>query len=312
MRRVGMFLVALVVAVGLPGPPVAALQDPAPAPDAATCDEARIDTDSYRLTTEAQAMNVLRPREPWWEPYGVWAGPLEIGDLNQGAARLAERAGELDDDNLLAHGYLARQHIVMAVDADKAAAAWERVLDSGGAITWTATLYDVDPRSFFVLAFDRTGIRVFTFGALAGELRTRFGVPEFPRPERVNFWRALGGCLPPAASPVAEVLWTSVREIHPTRWTLRFELQEKVEITSDRGKRHADDTLEVNLHGQTGLFDFRFGMTPFGRRPFHTPPIGLDPAAYQARVKQFLETFFRQPGSTRISRRNRPSRHESP
>jgi len=293
MRRVRMFLVALVAAAVLPGPPVAALQDPAPAADSATCDETRIDKDSYRLTTEAQAMNVLRPREPWWEPYDVWAEPREIGDLNHGAARLAERARELDDSNLLAQGYLARQHIVMAVDAAKAADAWERVLDNGGAITWTATLYDVDPRSFFILAFDRTSMRVFTFGELAGELRTRFGVPEFPDPERADFWRALGGCLPPAASPVAEIPWSSVREIRTTRWTLRFELQEKVEIRSDRGERHVDDMLEVNLHGQIGLFDYRFGMTPFGRRPFHAPPIGLDPAAYQVRVKQFLEKFFR-------------------
>lgn len=300
MHRVGMFLVALVAAAVLPGS-AGARQDPAPSSDAATCDETLIDKDSHQLTTEAQAMNVLRPREPWWEPYDVWTEPREIGDLNHGAARLAERARELDDTNLLAHGYLARQYVVMAVDATKGASAWERVLDNGGAITWTATLYRVDPRSLFVLAFDRTSIRVFTFGELAGEVRTRFGVPEFPGPDRVDFWRALGGCLPPAARPVAEVPWGSVREIRATRWTLRFELHEKVEITSDRGHRRLADTLEVNLHRQTGPFDFRFGMTPFGRRPFYDPPISLDPAAYQARVRQFLDMFFGHGSGLRIS-----------
>lgn len=292
MRRVGMFLVALVAAAVLPGSVLHARQEAAPASDVPTCDEARIANDSYRLTTEAQALNVLRPREPWWVPYDVWTDQRQIGDLNQGSARLAERARELDENNLLAHGYLARQHIVMAVDATKAADAWERVLDHGGAITWTATLYDVDPRSFFLVAFDRTGIRVFTFGELAGGVRTRFGVPEFPGPEQAAFWRALGGCLPPGASPAAEIPWSSVREIRASRWTLRFELEEKVEITSDRGDRHTDDTVEVNLHGQTGLFDFRFAMTPFGRRPFNAPPVSLNPAAYQSRVKQFLEKFF--------------------
>src|SRR5690606_22457228 len=110
-------------------------QDPPPArATAATCDAATIDDESYRLATEAQALNVLRPREPWWEPYGLWKEPREIGDVNQGALRLAERARELDERNLLAHGYLARQMIVLAIDAQKAEDAWARVLDNGGAI----------------------------------------------------------------------------------------------------------------------------------------------------------------------------------
>jgi hypothetical protein len=291
MRGAGRFACPLVSLCLLSLGALPAAQSTAPSPPA-TCDEAAIDDESYTLTTEAQAMNVLRPREPWWEPYGVWQEPREIGDLNQGSARLAERAKELDGGNLLAHGYLARQHIVMAVDATKAAEEWARVLDNGGAITWTATLYDVDPRSFFIVAFDRTGIRVFPFRDLAGDVRRHFGVPEFPGPERVDFWRALGGCLPPAARPVAELQWDSVRAIRTSRWTLRFDLTEEVEITSDRGERHSVDTLDVHLHGQGGTFDYRFAMSPF-RRPFSAPPVGRDPAAYVSRVKQFLDEFFR-------------------
>jgi hypothetical protein len=294
MRRDRRFAAPLVSVclLGLGAFPIAQSR---PATPSATCDQAAIDDRSYTLTTEAQAMNVLRPREPWWEPYGVWQEPREIGDVHQGAARLAEQAEKLDADNLLAQGYLARHYLIMAVDAAKAEQAWTRVLDNGGAITWTATLHDVDPRSFFLLAFDRTGIRVFPFRELAGEVRTHFGVPEFPGPGQPVFWRALGGCLAPEARPVAEIPWNRVRDIRATRWTLRFELREKIEITSDRGERHADDVLEASLHGQTGEFDFRFAMTPF-RRPFHAAPIGRDPAAYGLRVKQFLDKFFR-PGS---------------
>ncbi len=231
-------------------------------------------------------MNVLRPRSPWWEPYGIWQEPREIGTLNQGAVRLAERAKELDERNLLAEGYLARQYVVMAVDADKAEASWQRVLDNGGAIVWTASLYEIDARSFFAVAFDRRGVRIFTFSQLAGELRTHFGVPDFPGSDRIEFWRALGGCLPANAVPEAEFTWADVRDLRVTKWMLRFELQNKVEITSDRGQRRADSSLEMALHGQTGAADFRFAMTPFPR------PVGADPAAYQVRVRQMLLKFF--------------------
>ena len=122
--------------------------------------------------------------------------------------RLAERAKEIDDGNLLADGYLARQYVALAVDAQKAEDAWKQVLDHGGAIVWTATLDDVDARSFFVVAFDRRGIRLFRFGEMAGPLRTHFGVPDFPGPERTDFWRALGGCLPPNAVADLEMLET--------------------------------------------------------------------------------------------------------
>jgi hypothetical protein len=302
MRRVGLFSLVLVVAHLISASAAGARHEPSQSSASLVCDEAAIQADSYKLTTEAQAMNVLRPREPWWQPYGVWKEPREIGDLNQGALRLAERAAELDASNLLAQGYLARQYVVMAVDAKKAEAAWERVLDNGAAIVWTATLYDVDPRSFFVVAFDRRAVRIFRFGQLAGALRTHLGVPDFPGGDRVELWRALGGCLPSNAVPDAEVSWSDVREIRATKWTLRFELQDRITLTSDRGQKRTDDTLEINLHGQTGDIDFRFGMAPFGRRPFNAPPTGPEPAAYQQRALQMLVKFFDSQGRIAVDR----------
>jgi hypothetical protein len=274
------------VAICLVSPLRAQERSPTSAP-AATCDESSIDSESYKLTTEAQALNVMRPRDRWWEPYGIWKGPREIGDLNDASTRLAERARELDDRNLLAHGYLARQYVVMAIDAQKAETEWRRVIDGGGAVVWTASLYDVDPRSFFVLAFDAKGIRVYRFAQLAGELRTRFGVPEFPGPDRIEFWRALGGCVPQNTDADVTIPWSNVRELRVTAWTLRFELRDRVTITSDRRKQRTDDTIEVNLHPAVGEVDFRFGMTPWGARA-----VGADPAAYHQRVKQLLTTTF--------------------
>jgi len=267
----------------------ASSQEPQPT-TVATCDAAAIHPESYRLTTEAQALNLLRPREPWWEPYGVWNRPGEIGTVNDGALRLAERAKELDERNLLAHGYLARQMVVAAVDARRAEEQWRRVLDNGGAIAWTATLPAVDHRAFFVLTFSRQGIQVFRFTQLAGEVPTHFGFQEFPDPDREDFWRALGGCLPHGVTPEATIPWSQMREVRTTRWTLRFDLHEEVAVRSDRGNHQRDDSLEVVLHGQR-IPSPRFAMSAFRPWPNHGGP-REDPEAYVLRVRQMLQTFF--------------------
>jgi hypothetical protein len=61
-----------------------------------------------------------------------------------------------------------RQYVVVGEDADYADRAWRTVLDNGGAVVWTATLYDVDAKSYFVVAFDRKALRVYRYGGLAG------------------------------------------------------------------------------------------------------------------------------------------------
>jgi hypothetical protein len=296
MRRISVFLLAAAGAAVLFTSPLSARQQSLTS-RSGTCDESAINVESYRLTTEAQALNVLRPREPWWEPYGIWKRPGEIGEINEASVRLAERAKELDDNNLLAHAHLARQYVVLAIDANKAEDEWRRVIESGGAIVWTASLYDVDPRSFFVIAFDGDGIRIFRFSPLAGELRTHFGVPEVPGTDRIEFWRALGGCIPADTPVEAEIPWSNVREIRVTPFSLRFELHDRVTVTSDRGRRRTDDTLEMNLHPHTALADFRLGMTPFGRGPFGPPPpVSANPAAFHQRVKQLIRVLQGAPG----------------
>jgi hypothetical protein len=234
---------------------------------------------------------VLRPRDPWWERFGI-KDARELGDANEGSRLLAERARELDDRNLLAHGYLARQYVIAAVDASKAEDTWRKVLANGGAIVWIATLERIDPRNVFIVAFDHRGIRIFRFGELAGAVRTHFGVPDFPMPEREEFWRALGGCIPTTIASAAEIPWSSVREIRPTSLTLRFALNERVEIESDRGRRWADDEVDMHLHGRTGMFDPHFRMAPYFPPPFGPRSVEADPATFHLRVLQMLRTFF--------------------
>ena len=68
MRRISAFALAIVAGAAVFSLDVQADQQQLIAAGAATCDQGRIDPASYRLTTEAQALNVLRPREPGWEP----------------------------------------------------------------------------------------------------------------------------------------------------------------------------------------------------------------------------------------------------
>ena len=60
-----------------------------------TCDATQIHADSYRLTTEAQALNLTRPRTNWWDAFEVTLSPYRdaLADINEGAWRsLNERS----------------------------------------------------------------------------------------------------------------------------------------------------------------------------------------------------------------------------
>ena len=292
---------ALVLAVTLASPiALSALSDPIPA-QTATCDVASINPESYRLTTEAQALNVTKPPARWWDNYNIGKDPKNPQD---GAIAIAERARELDDRNLLAHAQLARYYVQAGIDAAKARDEWKRTLDGGGAIVWTGTLFEIDDRSFFVIAFDRQGIRLYRFGQLAGAMRTTFGVPEFPGPDREELWRALGGCLPSNVPPEATIAWDDVRELESGEYVLAFELNRRIEITSDRRRRRNDDTLIINLHPIMGQFDYRYARY----RPLITvrhPNSTVGPAAFQERIRGMLIEFFDPDGSIKLPKQRR-------
>lgn len=251
-----------------------------------TCDPRLIARDSYRLTTDAQALNVTAERSSWWDGFRLGKHEADLADLNATATFLAQRALEIDPRNRMGHAILARQLLIE--DAPEAAeAAWGTVLDAGGAVVWTATLYDVNARTYFVLAFDRQAIRVYRFGQLAGEYRKgRGGIPEFPGPQSVGFWSALGGCLPEDVVPEASVPWADVREIKAGNWVLWFKLSKKVTIADDGGKRKALNEIKVNLHGRTGTIEV---YKPVGED--HLATRGRGPAGYQDLVRRTIVKF---------------------
>jgi hypothetical protein len=257
-------------------------------PSAPTCDAAVIDRDSYALSTRAQARIVTADRMDWWDGFNVGNAFEALHELNSSSTWAAERAARLDPANLLAHGVLARQYVVIGEHADLAQKEWRTVLDNGGAVVWTATLYDVDARSYFVMAFDRQALRVYRFGELAGRFDTRLGVPEFPGEENERLWRAWGGCIDSTARPEAVIPWSDVREIKAGNWVLYFKLTHKVRVASDRGKRSDLDEIKVNLHGAMGSIEVHTTRDPIDPWKVDVRTMGIGPLAYQERVRRTL------------------------
>lgn len=217
-----------------------------------TCDPARIERRSLALTTEVQAQIVKRIPVDWrafFAPESPQARVARLGGLTSLAA--AQRALELDPTNLMGYGLEARELLTME-DAAGASQFAGKALLGGGAVVWTATLYDVDVRSYFVMAFDRQAIRIYRFGQFVTPLKTHGGIPEFPGPEARRFWEAWGGCADASVVPEARVPWSDVKEIRAGNWVLWFKLAQPVEVSSDGGKRKKLDEIKVNLHGAAG------------------------------------------------------------
>jgi hypothetical protein len=259
-----------------------------------TCDPDLLNRESYRLSTDAQALNVTRPRTNWWDGFDASLRTHQhaLGDLNDAALAIAERALDLDPKNQLARSQLARQLVILGDDPDRARAEIKALFANGGALAWTATLYDVDAKAFFVMGFDRAGIRVFRFGEAAPNFTKRLGVPEFPGPEAGNLWRAWGGCFA-GLRQEAFVPWSDVREIAAGNFVIWFRFNTPVTVTSDNRKKKALKEFKVALHGAMGTVEYR-----------HTPGsgdddrwwqdtrtfsgVGIGPSSYQNRIRMVL------------------------
>lgn len=235
-----------------------------------SCDPEFLNRESYRLATDAQAMNVTRPRTNWWDGFDASLRTHQdaLGDLNEAALTIAERALDLDPRNQLARSQLARQLVILGDDGTRARAEIKTVFDGGGALAWTATLYDVDAKAFFVMGFDRAGIRVFRFGEAAPNFTKHLGVPEFPGPEAKNLWRAWGGCFE-GLREEAFVPWSDVHEIAAGNFVIWFRFTKPVTVMSDNRKKKTLKELKVALHG--------IGPSSYQDRIRHTLVSEIDP-----------------------------------
>lgn len=270
-----------------------------------TCDPERLDPDSYALTTRAQADIINEERSSWWDGFLIGKHAADLRDLNFSATSAAEHALRLDSRNLLAHGILARQYVVLGEDARLADASWRAVLDNGGAVVWTATLYDVDVKSYFVLAFDRETLRVYRYGELAGPFEKRMGMPKFVGGDRERFWRALAGCVDQEARPEAVIPWSDVSEIKGGNWVLWFKLARRVSISSDNGKRKTVGEIKVNLHGATGTVEVLTSRDTRDPSNVSIRPIGMGPFDYNQRVRYTIAKHIDPAGRIKLPKASR-------
>ena len=268
--------------------------DEAQSAKADTCDAEFLNRESYRLSTDAQALNVTRPRTTWWDGFDASLRTHQdaLGDLNNAALTIAERALDLDPNNQLARSQLARQLVILGDDPERAKAEIKALFANGGALAWTATLYDVDAKAFFVIGFNRDGIRVVRFGEAAPHFTKHLGVPEFPGPEATNLWRAWGGCFDGLRGE-AFVPWHDVREIAAGNHVIWFRFNTPVTVTSDNRKKKTLREFKVALHGAMGTVEYR--QTPGSgeddrwwqdTRTFSG--VGIGPASYQNRIRMVL------------------------
>jgi dienelactone hydrolase len=137
--------ISLYRAISLLAPALLLLAAPAPAQPALTCDPAQLAPDSYRLTTEAPALILAEQRISWWDAFHIERIQAAAEDLNSEVAWAAEAALRIDPRNLVAHGHLARQYLVLGRDAEATDAEWQATLDGGGAIVWTSTWRRISP-----------------------------------------------------------------------------------------------------------------------------------------------------------------------
>ena len=207
-------------------------------------------------------------------------------------AAAAQPAAACDAAALGDATHTARSNIIAGTDGEAAIEAWRHVLGSGGAIGWTVTEYNVDPRSTFVFAFDREALRVYRASAFGD-----------------NVDRATGGCIDSSIPPEAVIPWRDVREIEAGNWVLWFRLREPVTIRSDRGRREGVDELKAFFHGAGGGdLTFYYNLKREGRIPFwnvdvysveHLRGIAVGPTDFQRRL-QFVIAQAVDPGE-RIS-----------
>lgn len=252
-----------------------------------TCEESELDPRSYRLTTRSLARVVNEERTDWWTNGDLGRVQDDLADLNLGVALAAERALRIDPRNRMAHALLARQAL-LDYDAEAAEHAWARVFEAGGAVAWTATLHDVDARTYHLLAFDPRGIRVYRFDQVVRRVERGFyGIPKLPGPEDDRFWAATGGCIDPAVGSEAFVPWPTVREIKAGNHVLWFKLTRPVRVSSERsGRTKTLRELKVALHGAAPSWEV---YKPVGED--YLAVRGRGPAGFQDLVRRTLVKF---------------------
>ena len=285
--------------------PAIAKQEPSTPPsspsfnsEVVTCNRDALDTQSYEMATIGQARALLTDRTDFWDAFRINRHIATLRDLNLDAQELAERALERDPRNMMAHSILARQYTILGWDR-AAVDSWTRVTRNGGVVVWTATLYDVDYKSYFLMSFGRDAVRIYRMGQFTGPIDRRLGYARFPEPTEWAFYEAAAGCPNPSIAPAATIRWSDVDELRSGNWVLWFKLAAPVTIVSDRGNKKTLREIKVNLHGATGEVKMLAEANPDydgrwdgdGEPYINVRGIGLGPWEYNRRMRDMILRF---------------------
>jgi hypothetical protein len=263
-----------------------------------TCDRQVIHPESYEMATIGQARTLLSDRSDFWDAFHINKHISTLRDLNLDTQELAERALARDPRNMMAHSILARQYAVLGWER-QAVDEWTRVVNNGGVVVWTATLYDVDYKSYFLVSFGRDAVRIYRMGQFTGPIDRRLGYAKFPEPTEIAFYEATAGCPDASVSPMATIPWPNVKELRSGNWVLWFKLARPVTLTSDRDRKKTLSEIKVNLHGETGEVkilgepnpDFDPNWDDESEAFKNVRGIGLGPWDYNRRMRDLILRF---------------------
>ena len=255
------------------------------------------------MATTGQARALLTDRTDFWDAFRINSHIAPLRDLNLDAEELAERALARDPRNMMAHSILARQYTILGRERE-AADSWSRVTGNGGVVVWTATLYDVDYKSYFLMAFGRDAVRIYRMGQFTRAIDRRMGYAKFPDASELAFYEATGGCPNRSIAPVATIRWADVKELRSGNWVLWFNLSTPVTIVSDRGNSKALREIKVNLHGETGEVKILAERNPEFDPEWddesdaykNVRGIGLGPWEYNRRLRDVILQFAQPAG----------------
>lgn len=173
-------------------------------------DPISLDSESYRLCTDAQALIWNQGDYP---DFIDWPDVPMAPALQKSVASLkaAERATELDRQNPYAHALLARYYLLPLDTDDLALESWTVLFDNGLGVSLTAS-YAGAP---VIGHIKRDGIYVYRY--------EQFGVHgDTPSPSQRAFWDANAGNIPSALEPSVVLSWEDVEAIVTTEegWKL--------------------------------------------------------------------------------------------
>lgn len=273
-------LVSLLVTTAMISATVLGSENPSRAP--LTHDAGRLEPDSYRLAVQEQALIWGKGSFP---RFIVWPTQAFDIQLKKTVASLetAEEALRLDERNAYARALLGRYFLVPADTYEDAEESWRILFDQDLGLSFPSLFYDVDNKRYFMSHFRKDGIYIYRYGQFGVETMT-----DLPDESNTLYWEAHAGHIPADLSPAGVIRWSDVKKIKTGNWVWWIELDQKLTLQSDRGKKKSMDTVKVAFLGGVGQFSWHFDWYDLSRGKINIETHTYGPADYNARLRSLV------------------------